>query len=139
MKKGIKASRQGVAVKEQKDNTVLLRVLKGSLIALIISLVLVLVFAFILSFVPLSDGVIAPINQVIRGVSILVGTIIALKKSKEMGLISGIIIGFIYTILSLLVFSILSGGFEISKTILNDLAFASIIGGISGIIAVNLK
>ncbi len=139
MRKSVKVSKQKSVAKQRRDNTVLLRVLKGSLIALVISLVLVLVFAFVLRFVPLSEGVIGPVNQVIRGISIVIGTIIALKKTKEMGLIIGLLIGFVYTILSFLSFSILRGEFEFTKTILNDLAFASIIGGISGIIAVNLK
>lgn len=139
MKKAVKASKQSVIAKERKDTTVFMRILKGSLIGLIVSLVLVLVLTFILRIIPLSEDVIGPINQVIKGISIVVGTILALRKCKEMGLISGILIGFIYTILSFLVFSLLVGQFEFSKTIINDLAFASIIGGISGIIAVNLK
>lgn len=127
------------SIKTHKDNSTFFRILKGSLIALVFSLILVLVFAFVLRFIPISDNLISPINQVIKGISILFGTIFALKKSKEMGLISGLLIGFLYTVLAFLTFSILSGDFTFSSTILNDLLFASIIGGISGIIAINVK
>ncbi|MGI5842267.1 MAG: TIGR04086 family membrane protein [Christensenellales bacterium] len=124
---------------ERKDNSVFIGILKGVLYAVVISLISVLVFAFVLRFVPIADSAISPVNQVIKGLSILFGTIIGLKKSKEMGLISGLLIGFFYTMISFFVFSILSREFKFSKTLINDLMFGSIIGGISGIIAVNLK
>ena len=120
-------------------NNIFLTVLKGSLVALSISLIGILIFAFILRFIPVSDALIMPVNQVIKGVSVLIGTIIALKKTKEMGLVSGLLIGLFYTIISFLTFSILDGNFTISITTLNDLLFGGIIGGICGIIAVNLK
>ena len=122
-----------------KNPNIFLTILKGSLIALSISLIGILIFAFVLRFVAISDTLIAPINQVIKGVSVLIGTIIALKKSKEMGLISGLLIGLTYTAVSFLTFSLLDGNFNLSATILNDLLFGGIIGAICGIIAVNLK
>ena len=54
-----------------------------------------------------------------------------------MGFISGLVIGFFYTILAFITFSILDGNFVFSKTLLNDLLFGGIIGAICGIIAVN--
>ena len=120
-------------------NNILLTILKGSLIALSVSLIGILIFAFVLRFVPISDTLIMPINQVIKGLSVLVGTIFALKKVNEMGLISGLLIGLVYTAVAFVTFSILDGNFDFSITILNDLLFGGIIGGICGIIAVNLK
>lgn len=126
-------------VKTERDWTVFFGILKGCLIALCISLLLVLIFAFALRFVPLADSVISPINMVIKGVSILLGTIFGLKKVKEMGLISGLLIGFFYTAFDFFTFSILSRSFEFNMSLLNDLLFGAIIGGICGIIAVNIK
>lgn len=112
---------------------------KGTLIALCLSLILVLVFAFLLKFTNIPDSIIYPINQVIKGVSIFLGVFISLKKSKELGLVSGLLIGFIYTILAFLVFSILSGSFSFDLTLLTDIVFGAIIGAICGIICVNIK
>ena len=120
-------------------NNILLTILKGSLIALSVSLIGILIFAFILRFIPISDGLIMPINQVIKGLSVLIGTIFALKKVNEMGLVSGLLIGLVYTAVAFVTFSILDGNFDFSVTILNDLLFGGIIGAICGIIAVNLK
>lgn len=126
-------------VREQKDYSVLFGIIKGSLIALCISLLGVLIFAFILRFVPIADSVISPVNQVIKGVSIFLGTILGLRKVREMGLVSGILIGFLYSCFAFLTFSILSRDFAFDMSLLNDILFGAIIGGICGIIAVNLK
>ena len=112
---------------------------KGTMIALCVSLVLVLVFAFLLKFTNISDSAIAPVNQVIKGVSIFLGVFIGLKKCKELGLVSGLLIGFIYTLLAFLVFSILRGGFTFDITLLTDWVFGAVIGAICGIISVNIK
>lgn len=126
-------------VREHSGSGVALAIVKGSVIALCVSLIGVLIFAFCLKFTPLSDKLIAPINQVIKGLSIFLGVLLALKKRKDMGLVSGLSIGFIYTIVAFLVFSALSGSFIFDRTLLNDVVFGAIIGGICGIICVNIK
>lgn len=119
--------------------TLLLSVLKGSLVALCFSLVGILVFAFLLKFTNISDSVINPVNQVIKGLSVFFGVFIGLKKEKEMGLVSGLLIGLIYTMVAFLVFSILDGHFVFDRTLLNDIIFGGIMGAICGIICVNIK
>ena len=129
-----------VSSENQKNNgSFFVVLLKGSLISLSMSLILVLIFAFLLRFIAISDSLIKPINQIIKCASILIGTFIALKKYRQMGLISGLLIGVIYTVISFLVFSILDGNFEFGKTLVNDIFFGSITGAISGIIAVTFS
>lgn len=128
-----------IAAQEVEKPKLWLRILKGSLVSLALSLVLILIFAFFIKYVAVPEGAIKPINQIIKGISLLVGTFVALKKSNQMGLVSGLLIGLSYTILAFVVFSILDGNFEFSKTLVNDLLFGGIIGGICGVIAVNFK
>ena len=113
--------------------------IKGVLIALCFSLIGILIFAFILKFTNISESVITPINQIIKGVSIFLGVFIALKKQRETGLVTGLLIGLVYTIVAFLVFSALSRQFNFDITLLNDSIFGSIIGAICGIICVNIK
>ncbi len=120
-------------------NGMFLCILKGVLVGLCVSMVGILLFAFILRFTSVSDKIIAPVNQVIKGVSIFLGVFVALKKHKEMGLLNGFLIGFLFTIVAFLVFSLLDGAFCFDRTFLNDIIFGSVIGGICGIICVNLK
>ena len=117
----------------------LMQILKGSLASLSISLVGILLFALLIHFTGLSDGFIMPINQVIKIVSIFVGVFLALKTNKMQGFVKGLLIGLIYTFLAYVLFSILSSTVSVGITSLNDLLFGGLIGGISGIISVNIK
>ena len=65
---------------------VFLSIVKGSVYALCISLVCILLFAFLLKFTSLSDNLITPINQVIKGVSILLVCCLGLKNKKKWAL-----------------------------------------------------
>lgn len=113
--------------------------LKGVLIALFFSLISILLFAFVLKFTNISESVITPVNQIIKGLSVFFGVSFALKKQREMGLVSGLLIGFIYTFVAFVVFSILGGHFNFDLSLLVDGVFSAIVGGICGIICVNLK
>ena len=114
-------------------------VLKGTLYSLCFSLFFILSFAFCLKYTGISESLITPINQVIKGASIFLGVLISLKKFNSYGLICGLLIGFLFTIFAFICFSILSGSFVFSLSLLTDVIFGSIIGGICGIISVNLK
>lgn len=127
------------SVEEKRDPSVFLSIVKGSLIALCISLVGVLIFAFCLKFTSLSDKLITPINQVIKGISIFFGVFFGLKKRKDKGLVSGLLIGLVYTIVAFLVFSLLNASFVFDLTLLYDIIFGSLIGAICGIICINVK
>ena len=56
-----------------------------------------------------------------------------------MGLISGFLIGAIYTALAYVIFSLLNGGFVFEMSVVNDLLFGGIAGAIAGIVSVNFK
>ena len=98
-------------LKNDKNSSAAMAILKGVIVALCVSLVGILIFAFLLRFTSISDKIIAPVNQVIKGVSIFFGVFIGLKKHKEMGLLNGLFIGLLFTILAFLVFSLLDGAF----------------------------
>ena len=87
----------------------------------------------------MSETLIKPINQVIKVLSILIGVLFVTKKDKQKGLVKGLVIGFLYTILAFVVFSILNGQFKFDFTILIDLVFGLLTGAICGVIGVNVK
>ena len=69
---------------ELKKGTLIISVLKSSLIAVSVSLIGILVFAFLLKFTNISDNFISPINQVIKGISIFLGVFLGFRKQKNM-------------------------------------------------------
>ena len=122
-----------------KNNNFVLAILKGSLIAVASSLIGILFFAFIIKLFGITDQFLRPVNQVIKGISILLGVFISAKKYKQNGLILGAVVGLVYTLLAFVVFSTLNGSFNIDKTLLNDVLFGGIMGAICGIVAVNVN
>lgn len=116
-----------------------LQILKGSITSVSITLVLILLFALLIRFVNINEGVIMPVNQFIKIVSIFLGVYSALKFHKEKGWVKGMLIGAIYSVLAFVVFSILSSQLSFSMSTLLDILFSGIIGGLSGVIAVNMK
>ena len=132
----LKAKKNTLKIADQRNS---ISVAKGVMVAVCISLVLVLLFAFLLKFTNIPESTIKPVNQVIKGLSILIGVFVGLKRKKELGLVSGLLIGLIYTIAAFLVFSCLGGVFAFDLTLLTDLLFGAVMGAICGIICVNLK
>ncbi|NLC16914.1 MAG: TIGR04086 family membrane protein [Clostridiales bacterium] len=124
--------------KPAEKSNMYLEVLKGLTIALIISLILILAMALVITFVDVSDTVIAVINQIIKAVSLLVASIIAFKE-KSNGWKKGLILGIIYIVAAFLIFSLMDGKFTFGWNILFDLIAGAVMGIICGIFAVNIK
>ena len=112
-------------------------IVKGALFSMAFSLLLAIVFAVILRMGAISDGVIYPINQVIKVVAVALGVLLFVRGEK--GWIKGGVIGLVFTALSYLLFSAIGGDFSLSWMIIIELAVGFFSGALSGIIAVNLK
>lgn len=125
--------------KLKSNSPITSNIVKGSLISVSISLVLILIFALLIKFINIPDNVITPVNQIIKIVSIFFGCFISLKHYQQKGLLTGSMIGLIYTLLAFLIFSLLGGTFNLSISLLVDSIFALIIGAICGIFSVNKK
>ena len=115
-----------------------LQIVKGSMVALCISMVFILAFALVLRFFNINQSFIMPINQVIKIISILIGVFSALKKNKSNGLLKGFLIGLTYSVLAYVVFCLLSLSFSFSLTLMLDIICCSLLGAICGVFAVNI-
>ena len=122
---------------EKKGNS-LIEILIAVFTAVVISLLLVIVAAFVIKICNIGEGAIIVINQVIKGVSVLLACIICLRSPKN-GWIRGFAVGIVYIALAFVVFSLLSGEFVFDLSLINDCVLGGASGLISGIIAVNLR
>lgn len=111
--------------------------IKGSIIALLVSMVGILLFALVLKFIVINDTTIGWINQVIKALSILLGVRTTLKSSAGKGLIKGVLLGLLYTLIAYLVFSFLSTSISFDATTIIDLVFGGVMGAICGVIMNN--
>ena len=109
---------------------------KGILVASLLSLGLVIFAAFCLKWFSISDAFVAPITLLIKGTSVFVGALFAIKGTSK-GLVKGALFGLIYIVVAFIVFSVLAGTASIGVSTLLDVLFASLLGGIVGIVKVN--
>jgi putative membrane protein (TIGR04086 family) len=114
-----------------------MQTLKAVIISISILLVGILLFSIVVKFAFLNDGVIKAVNQFIKILAIFLGAFFSVKEGK--GLLKGLTIGFTFSVISNLIFSIMGKEMFFSLSLLIDLGFNMLIGVISGIIAVNIR
>lgn len=115
-----------------------LDIIRTTIIAVIISLVLVLVFALIVNLVEVGEKVILPVNQAIKVISILASCFVGFKENKQ-GAFKGALSGLCYTLLSVLVFGLISKEISFNLMKLIDVSLGIVAGAISGILSVNIR
>ncbi len=129
------------SVKKLEGNTKvgnLLKIIKGSIIALLISLILILIVATILTFTDASESIIPTSIIIISAISILVGSILSSMNIKKNGLLNGLCVGMIYMVVIYLLSSIAVTGFSINVKTIIMFATSILAGIVGGIIGVNL-
>lgn len=126
-------------IKESEFSKNIIRIVKGSVTAIILTLILLLIFATLLTYTNLKENTINSSIIVITGISILVGSSISTLKIKKNGLINGFFVGLIYIITIYLISSIILTDFKVNFYSIIMILVSIIMGMIGGIIGVNLK
>lgn len=122
---------------ELKKNSI--RIIKGSIFAIIISTIFLLIFALLLCYTTLSEDTMKPVILIITGISILVGSMISTRKIRKNGLINGGTVGLIYIIILYLTSSLFLAGFSLTVNSFIMIIVSIIMGMIGGIVGVNLN
>ena len=122
---------------DQMSSKAVFQVVKGVAVALICSVFTAAIFALIMRVCPVSDVVVTVVTQVLKALSLAVGVLLFLRGEK--GLIKGTVCGLLFSMLGSLTFSALGGGFSLSWLILVELIVFSAVGGLLGVVAVNVK
>ena len=108
-----------------------IKIIKGSIIAIILSLILLTIYAILLSYTTISENTMVPVIITITGISILIGSSISSMHIQKQGMLNGALVGLIYMLLLYILSSILLSSFELN--------LKSVIMIIVGIIGVNMK
>jgi len=116
-----------------KSNSIIGAHTRGTLWALILTLVSVLIFALFVTW-GVSGSAISPIVQAVKVISIFFGVFIVLRGVSTKAWLHGAIFGLVYTVFAFLIFSIIDTNFSITTGFLIDSGFAVIIGAISAIL-----
>ncbi|MEG0126458.1 MAG: TIGR04086 family membrane protein [Clostridia bacterium] len=110
------------------------RLLRGLLCAVLVTLGCILIFALLMQWLRPADTVIRVVNQLVKLLSIFVGTWLMLKQSNERSLLLGALLGLIYMSVGVGLYALLSGQQLPLTAYLSDIAMGIAGGGISGAI-----
>lgn len=116
-----------------------IKIIKGSVIAMILSLILLTIYAILLSYTTISENTMVPVIITITGISILIGSSISSMHIQKQGMLNGALVGLIYMLLLYILSSILLSSFELNLKSVIMIIVGIVTGMIGGIIGVNMK
>ena len=116
----------------------LIRIVKGSILAIGITMIALLIFAIILTYTDISENYIYVGIIVVTAISILLGGIISTKQIKKRGFLYGMLVGVIYMLTLYILSGITGSGFQFSTSTVIMFGSAITAGIIGGIIGVNI-
>lgn len=122
---------------KRKNNTAL-RLLKGLLTAVGVTIAGVAVFALLMQWLRPAESVVRIINQVLKLASIGAGVYVAVGRGCEGGLLRGALVGLVYMVIGVGMYALLSGQSAPVSAYLADLGMGVAGGGIVGMILSNL-
>ncbi len=122
-----------------EDTNSFIKILKGSVISIIISMILLSLFAILLTYTNINENTMPTVIIIITAFSILIGSQISTRSIKKNGIVNGILVGVIYVAFIYLLSSIVSKNFSMNNNSIIMIATSIAIGGLGGIIGVNRK
>ena len=123
---------------ESSSNSII-KILKGSAISMITTLILLIIFSVLLTFTNINERTMPTVIIMITALSILLGSQITTLKIKKNGIINGMSVGGTYMITLYFISSIVSKNFSLNNYSIIMMATCLLIGGIGGIVGVNRK
>lgn len=129
-----KRKKTASAAASKQQNGLALKVIKGAVLGLLITVAAVLILAFIVKSTDMSDETISAFNQAIKIASIFVAALAASKGVSEKFMAHGALSGGLYVLLGYLTFSLIEGAFGDILLMFMDLAMGIAIGMITAFI-----
>ncbi len=121
-----------------KKNNNMISILKGFIISLILTIIFIWIYALILVKTNIQENTITPVVITISGISVLIGSSIACLHVKKNGILNGACIGGMYYAAIYVLSSIALCGLAINVKSLIMIVIGVLLGGIGGIIGVNI-
>lgn len=130
---------KNVSMNKINLNNNIVKVIKGSIISFLISVILLFIFASLLVYTNIQENTIKPVVIIISIISILIGSSLSSIKIKRKGIINGAFVGIIYIGTIYILSSISFVGFSMNLYSIVMVLGAIASGMIGGIIGVNLS
>lgn len=127
-----------VKVNENSSSS-MVRILKGSAISIVVTLVLLIIFSAILTYTNINESTMPTVIIIATALSILIGSQITTTRIKKNGILNGALVGVIYIAFLYIISSIITKNFSLNNYSIIMMATSILIGGLGGIIGVNRK
>ena len=128
-----------VSERKTKEDSNFVRIIKGSILSIILTIICLLIFSLILAYTNIPEKTMIPVITAVTAISILAGSIISVSKIEKKGIINGALVGLIYILTIYIISSIAKGNFGITINSIILIASAIIAGMLGGIIGVIIK
>ena len=128
-----------VASAELKNTNNIKNIFKGSVVAILVSIILLFSFATALTYTKFSERTMPVVVIAITAISILIGSQFTTSKMKKSGIFYGAIVGIIYILFLYLISSILTKNFSLSGYGIIMIISSVLAGSIGGIIGINRR
>ncbi len=115
------------------------RVLRGALAAGAITLLLMAGITLLVIYAGLRTTHLTAINQIVKLVSILAGTLFAVGVGGEKGLLTGALVGMLYMLLGYGFYSLIDGSEPAAKVLAMEIAAGALVGAVAGVVLANLR
>ena len=125
--------------KNDTESKNIVKIIKGSTVAIIITLLGLLIYSVILASTEIGENTINYVVIGISALSILIGSIISVSKIAKKGMLNGAIVGGVYIVIIYLLSSIINLNFDINSNSIILIAFSMVAGMLGGVIGVNIK
>lgn len=121
------------------ENLDILSVLKGILIAYIITVPTFMLFALLLTNIDFPEKLITPVVVITTVISVLFAGSSATRGLKSKGWLNGGIVGFVYMLVLYFISSLIFNNFVIDKYVITMAVIGILTGAIGGITGINMK
>lgn len=118
--------------------SVLLSILKGVLAAAAATLAGMLLIALLTVFTRISDGMLTALNQLLKCISILIGTGIAVGRGGSRGFVTGAATAMLYMLAGYVLYVCLGGLYD-TVSMLGELLMGAAIGAVAGAVLANMR
>lgn len=132
MKKGGNKSRAGSKTTAKKSTGIIQDIsicaCKGAVVAMVFTILAILVFAFAIKAMSLEDSAIAPVNQAIKIIGILLAAYVSGRNCTGYKWLRGMAAGLLYVVAGFVIFSLLEGAMGLVSVLISDMCAGAIIG-----------
>lgn len=126
-------------IENSSNSNNIIKLVKGATIAIISTIVFLIIFSIILSYSKVQESTIPVITIIISSVSVLIGGSLTSSNIRKNGMITGGTVGIIYILVIYILSSIITKNFLLNTYSLIMIISSILLGGIGGILGVNIK